>query len=528
MVLALTVPLVAILVAAPQAPRPVTAPAGRAPSEAGRSRPIPVIPVPGVVEVGVAAPGSQRSYTVRRIPIEQYVAGVLVGEAARDSQPAVLEALAVAIRTYALKNLNRHRDDGFDVCDQTHCQVLRTATPTSTDATAKTAGQVLTWGDALAIVYYSASCGGHSEIPSAVWPGAEDPPYLPARPDDGCGGTPEWTLQLRIAQVERALVESGYRGSLAGLSILSRDSSGRVTRFGLAGLTPAEISGQDLRMAVGAQRLKSTALDLRPIADGYEFSGRGYGHGVGMCVIGATRLAERGESSQQLLARYYPGTAVGVIAADGVVPLRPDVRPAPVQTAQRPLPKRPPLATSVLPSATPAPARAGGTAAGVPDEAARTRQELESLAAGIRAELSAQLLVPGPTLILRVHASDAEYERATGRHWFTWGTLVGDELHLMPLAQLRQQGLLDRILRRETVHRLIDAELMARPRWVRDGLALHFADTQRSEVEARGGCPTDDELSNPLSAGALAQAYARARVCASRQLSAGRSWREVR
>jgi SpoIID/LytB domain protein len=535
-ILVLTAPLMGLLAAAPQAPRPVAAPAGRPqPLGVGRETAFPVIPAPATVRVGVALPGSQRSYTVRHIPIEQYVAGVLVGEAARDSQPAVLEALAVAIRTYALKNLNRHNDEGFDVCDQTHCQVLRTSTPTSADAAAKTSGQVLTWGNALALVYYSASCGGHSEIPSAVWPGAEDPPYLPARSDDGCGGTPEWTLQLRTSQVERALIESGYRGSLNGLNILSRDSSGRVARFGLDGLTPTEISGQDLRMAVGAQRLKSTALEMRPIADGYEFSGRGYGHGVGMCVIGATRLAERGERSQELLARYFPGTTVGVIQAEGVVPVRPDAGPSAVQTAQRPAPMRPPAAAVPVsppgPAAAPAVpplARAGGTAAAVPDETARARQELESLAARVRAELSGQVGVPGPTLILRVHTSDADYERATGRDWFTWGALVGDELHLMPLVQLRQQGLLERIVRRETAHRLIDEALMARPRWVRDGLALHFADTQRSEVEVSGACPTDDELANPLSVGALAQAYARARACVSRQIAAGRSWRDVR
>lgn len=529
----LAVPLMAFLAASPQTPRSPAMQSDRPQPTANRDGP-PVIAAPGVVRVGIATTGSQRAYTVREIPIEQYVAGVLVGEAARDSQPAVLEALAVAIRTYALKNLRRHRDEGFDVCDQTHCQVLRTATPGTAEAAAKTSGQVLTWSGDLAIVYYSASCGGHSEIPSAVWPGAEDPPYLPARPDDGCGGSPEWSLHLRASEVERALAESGYRGTLSTLRILSRDSSGRVARFGVDGLTPSIISGQDLRMAVGPTRLKSTALEMRQTPDGYELSGQGYGHGVGMCVIGATRLAERGESGRDLLARYFPGTSLGVIAADGVVPIRPDAAPVPVKPVQTVqvgprLNAAPPASPPAEGVAAVAGAASMVVAAGVPDDTTRARQELEAVAARARADLAEQLQVSAPTLVLRVHASDADYERVTGRHWFTWGALVGDELHLMPLTQLQQQGLLERIVRRETVHRLIDADLAMRPRWVRDGLALHYADPQRSETETepRGACPIDQELVNPLSAGALAQAYARARACVARQLTSGRSWRDV-
>ena len=64
-------------------------------------------------------------YSVSELPMETYVARVLAGEAVRDSQPAALEALAITIRTFALANRGRHRADGFDLCDQTHCQVLR-------------------------------------------------------------------------------------------------------------------------------------------------------------------------------------------------------------------------------------------------------------------------------------------------------------------------------------------------------------------------------------------------------------------
>src|SRR5207244_1040897 len=80
------------------------------------------------------------------------------------------------------------------------------------------------------------------------------------------------------------------------------------------GLRPAEISGQDLRVAVGRtlgwQHLKSTAFELQQRGDAYRFTGHGSGHGVGMCVIGSARLAERGVTAEAILARYFPGLTI--------------------------------------------------------------------------------------------------------------------------------------------------------------------------------------------------------------------------
>ena len=63
---------------------------------------------------------------------------------------------------------------------------------------------------------------------------------------------------------------------------------------------------------LGWQHIKSTAFDLRKQGDSYRFSGHGSGHGVGMCVIGSARLAERGESAEEILSRYFPGLDISV------------------------------------------------------------------------------------------------------------------------------------------------------------------------------------------------------------------------
>ena len=150
--------------------------------------------VPTALRVGILNPGG--GYRVSDLPMETYVARVLAGEALRDSQPAALEALAITIRTFALANRGRHRADGFNLCDQTHCQVLRAAVAATERAARATAGRLLLRDGAPASVYYSASCGGRTQLPSDVWPGADDPPYLPSKDDDACQGAPAWTAEL--------------------------------------------------------------------------------------------------------------------------------------------------------------------------------------------------------------------------------------------------------------------------------------------------------------------------------------------
>jgi SpoIID/LytB domain protein len=453
------------------------------------------------------------SYDVSTMPLETYVARVLAGEMARDSPPAALEALAIAIRTYALANRGRHRAEGFDLCDQTHCQVVRAATAATGRIAEATAGQVLLYNGAPASIYYSASCGGRTERPSAVWPGAEDPPYLPSRPDDACGGEPVWEAELRLQDLQRALRAAGFRGTLRTVGITSRDESGRVAKVTVDGLTPGEISGQDLRTAIarslGSQHVLSTAFELRRVRDGYRFAGRGSGHGVGLCVIGSLHLADRGNNARAILERYFPGLT---ISSDG-----------PRLTAAPPAPTGSPTAVSV----------GSGILLTLPGAEEAERDAFLALAARARDEVAKALGVPAPPrVIVQVHSTTAEYERATGRGWFTSGAVVGGAVHLLPLAILRDRGMLERAVRRQLAQMLTAPALADKPLWVKEGAALYFGDfgtgPAPGRLEPRGPCPTDAELARPVSAGALADLYARAHACFARQIAAGRSWREVK
>ena len=198
------------------------------------------------------------------------------------------------------------------MCDQTHCQVVRAADAATERAAQATAGRLLLWRGAPASVFYTASCGGRTEMPSSVWPGADDPPFLPSQDDDACEGAPAWTAEIDERDLCRALraCRISRRPAPRGCGSRRVNASGRVASLELEGLRPDRISGQDLRVAVGRtlgwQHIKSTSFELRRDGEVYRFSGHGYGHGVGLCVIGSARLAERGVSAEAILARYFP------------------------------------------------------------------------------------------------------------------------------------------------------------------------------------------------------------------------------
>jgi hypothetical protein len=85
----------------------------------------------------------------------------------------------------------------------------------------------------------------------------------------------------------------------------------------------------------------------------------------------------------------------------------------------------------------------------------------------------------------------------------------------MPLAVLRQRGLLDRTVRHEVAHVVLDRSLAGRPLWVREGAAAYFSGATRlgGMIRSTGSCPTDDELRSPRSDPEASDAYRRADVC---------------
>jgi hypothetical protein len=128
-----------------------------------------------------------------------------------------------------------------------------------------------------------------------------------------------------------------------------------------------------------------------------------------------------------------------------------------------------------------------------------------------------------------VHPTVDAFMRSTGQPWWVSGATDGTQIDLAPLAILRQRGQVERTIRHEIAHVFVDDVLSGRPLWVREGAASYFAEPN-AEAEAPGGrgCPRDEELLQPVSAGAHRSALARADACFRRAIGRGKRWDQVR
>ena len=467
-----------------------------------------------------------------RLALETYVARVLAGEAEPNAPDAELEALAIAIRTYATFNAGRHARDGFDLCDTTHCQVMRTATAATRRAALATAGQVLTWRGAPAEIFYSANCGGRSESASAVWPGA-DLPYLKVVKDDVHEDDLPWRYTIALRDVQALLAQKGFAGDhLKDIRIASHTESGRVAALRLSGLEPDLIAGDQFRLLVGARDLKSTAFNVEKHGDRLEFSGRGYGHGVGMCVVGAGRRARRGENVREILAQYYPGLAVTSL---DVLPPRFRTDSLTTTNAARPVPVPAPVAVpqprgtaALTPPAAPPATSARPTVA---IRGAASAADLQPLAARAQDAMARALGLAVTPLTIDAHDTVESFRQATGKPWWVSASVNGAIVDLAPLALLTQREGVEMTLRNAMAQAMVAAELSGRPEWVRVGAGRYFSRQTPLMLHGPGTrvkCPADAELTLAISAVAQREAESRAETCFARAYAATKNWRDVR
>jgi stage II sporulation protein D len=267
---------------------------------------------------------------VREIPLEVYATGAALSEVhpnpGEDALAArVFDVQTVIARTYAVTNRGRHAKDGFDLCSTTHCQLYEPArlatsrwAETARAAAQRTAGEVLWFADAPARAVFHADCGGHTSDAAAVWGGVA-PAYLCGRSDDvdPPAAHAEWTFDVR-ADALRAALNSDPRTAvgdkLERIEIPGRDAAGRAEQIVLRGTRTFVVRGEVFRDVVsrrlGARTLRSTLFSVKRSRDGFVFTGKGYGHGVGLCQAGALARLRAGASPEQVLSYYFPGTSL--------------------------------------------------------------------------------------------------------------------------------------------------------------------------------------------------------------------------
>jgi hypothetical protein len=352
-------------------------------------------------------------------------------------------------------------------------------------------------------------------------------PYLDAFDDDVHGDDVAWTIERTLDEIRDALARAGVRGRrLDDVVVETRTASGRVGRVGLPGLEPASMNSNDFRLALGSTALRSTAFTLARDGDRITFTGRGYGHGVGMCVIGAGRRAARGETAAQILARYYPGLALEDVSR--LVSTATPARRSAGSLARLPEPKAAPSSLPAPPmpkaSAPPALVRAL-VAAASPVKA----QDLERMAGQAQERIASRLGVAPSPLTVRLHASLDGFRRATGEPWWVSAQVRGGEIDLAPVGLLDQRDGLERAVARAVAESLVSPALQDRHAWVRIGAGRYFARTgEEGAAEGRIRCPDDIELTGAVSVAAQREAEARAESCFAQALQRVGDWRAVR
>jgi stage II sporulation protein D len=345
---------------------------------------------------------------------------------------------------------------------------------------------------------------------------------------------------------------SDSRGSNGRRGPAAAPGLGVVTHVTTEGLTPSTLSIDDFRRAIGQQLgwqlLKSPRFTVQRTSRGYRFTGRGHGHGVGLCVLGASALAARGDDAPRILQAYFPGLQTTTPNTRDMLSLLRSER-APTAIPTPPSTSTSSSTSTSAPASTPA---SGPTSTRTPtslptplptiqlrlpssDEGERARL-LRLIATNLR-ELALDLSLPSPSgLDVIVHPTVNAYRRAThSPSWTSAATVLsGDEitLHFAPLSVLDRGAMLTQTVRHELVHVLTLRALFDRPRWVHEGLALHFAGERVSaEPDETSGddvkCPSDRDLMRPRSRDAFDRAYSRAAACVTRALASGRDWRDL-
>jgi len=448
--------------------------------------------------------------------LESYVCGVLAGEAATFHSSAGREAMAILARTWAIRWRGRHQAQGFDFCSLTHCQafrppdlgVVREPPPQvgSADLPSKvggfsavleTRGQVLQFRGETIDPYFSADCGGMTEAAGNVWPDRAQP-YLVSIHDPYCAGSEHasWRRELSLKETEE-IIRTDMRVPLAGpptrVSIAKTDSSGRAQILLVEAGMERQVDANEFRYAanrrLGWATLKSNRYTLEQRGGSLIFTGRGLGHGVGLCQAGADEMGRLGRSAQQILAFYFSGTSVALLGdapADSVA------------------------SSEHFEISFPATQQ---------EWAPQTLETLEHARGELRSRI-AQIGVPSSAadaelsssrVRVRTFSTTSAFVRATGRPGWSAAANDGESIALQPLGLLVRKGILESTLRHELTHLIVHrARASSVPHWYEEGLVLYLTHEHIEPVRSQlaPGRSLEEAISHPRSEAEMKAAYA--------------------
>ena len=285
----------------------------------------------GLLEIRNNADGTQTA--INTIELEDYLCSVISSEMSTNSPMELLKAHAVISRSWAMRAMQKPNHEGFDVCADDHCQRyegLRRMNERAVQAVRETTGQVLAFGDEICDCRYYKCCGGRTEVWRTCWEDI-DVPYIQSVECPYCGRADERTLHLALNDYDQEThdfhdwqvsysaeelsdiirTKSGIDfGEITDLIPLKRGASGRIYELQIVGSKRTEIIGKELKIRLWLSRscLYSSWFEVKKAPTGeFTLIGHGWGHGAGLCQIGAAQMAMEGKSYEEILQFYYAG-----------------------------------------------------------------------------------------------------------------------------------------------------------------------------------------------------------------------------
>ncbi|MFB6466210.1 stage II sporulation protein D [Cytobacillus sp. Hz8] len=257
---------------------------------------------------------------LERLPLDQYVIGVVASEMPADFEMEALKAQALTARTYIVKQLMSNKKSnlpqGALVSDTILHQVFKNTNDLKQewgmdyqwkmkkiqDAVHATSGEIITYqGSLIDATFYSTS-NGYTEDSGEIW--SNQFPYLTSVPSPWDKDSPKFNSQkvMTISQFETIL---GVKLSGQNIgTVTARTEGKRVSKVEVGGKT---FKGEDIREKLG---LKSTDFSWERKGENIIIKTKGYGHGVGMSQYGANGMAKAGKTYKDIVKYYYKGVSV--------------------------------------------------------------------------------------------------------------------------------------------------------------------------------------------------------------------------
>ena len=277
-----------------------------------------------------------RFSVINSLPVEEYLRGVVPLEIGKrpESEAEALKAQAVAARTYTYKRIEERKNHFFDLTCTVSDQVyggVHVEYRESDLAIKLTENLIMAYGDSLVHAYYHSTCGGKTANIEDVW---DKQPYnylRSVRDTDSTGNAycrisryftwkekwSKWDFNTIVFRhLKNSFPQNNIGGKITVFKIESQFADGRVNMCTFGGPGWTQKTGGDkirfiLRRNISDNAiLRSANFKITALKDVISVEGRGYGHGVGMCQMGAIGRARAGQEFEQILKSYYTGISI--------------------------------------------------------------------------------------------------------------------------------------------------------------------------------------------------------------------------